>query len=493
MKLLSSPEATKKDERGLAVALALRYGAVTKAAWQARHDLVGPRLLADEAAFLPAALSLQATPVHPAPRRAAWVICGVFTAAIVWSLVGEIDIVATTSGHIVVSDHTKVVQPLEAGVVRRLLVKDGDSVKAGQPLLELDATSARADERSMAEQLAAATSDEWRCAALLAALAQPASRSAAFPAAMAEHSVLASGGNNAADERSRLQFEAEWQDIRAKFSKLDAERAQRAAEVATVNESIHKLQAVLPMARQREADINSLVQQGFMSGHAGQDRTRERVEQERDLVTAQARLAEAQAALREAEQERVAYQAESRRLLNDRLAAARLKREGLTQELSKVVQRAALTTLTAPVDGTVQQLAIHTEGGVVTPAQALMVIVPKDAAVTAQVDIDNKDIGFIAPGQEAVIKLETFPFSKYGTVSATVESVSADAVPDEKRGWIFPAVIRLRQTQLQIDERQVDLTPGMALSAEIKTGERRIFEYLWRPAKKALHDSLKER
>jgi hemolysin D len=152
-----------------------------------------------------------------------------------------------------------------------------------------------------------------------------------------------------------------------------------------------------------------------------------------------------------------------------------------------------LSHLVAPVDGTVQQVAVHTEGGVVTPAQVLMVIVPKDAQVTAEVVVDNKDIGFVGAGQSAAIKLETFPFTRYGTVPATVKSVVADAVNDDKRGAIFPAVLRLDQASIDVDGKRINLSPGMNVTAEIKTGERRVIEYLLSPARRAVGESLKER
>ena len=289
------------------------------------------------------------------------------------------------------------------------------------------------------------------------------------------------------------QLAAEWQDTTAKLAKLAAERARREAELATVRELIAKLEATLPIARQREADFKSLTEQGFMSGHAGQDRTRERIEQERDLATQKARLAEAQAALMETEQARAAYLAETQRSLSERQAQAALKRLQLTQERSKTEQRSRLTQLTAPVAGTVQQVAVHTEGGVVTPAQVLMVIVPKDAEVTAEVVVDNKDIGFINAGQDAVVKLETFPFTRYGTVDAKVKSVAADAVPDEKRGAIFPAVLMLQQTHLDVDGKRIALAPGMNLSAEVRTGSRRVISYLFDPVQRTATESLKER
>ena len=244
------------------------------------------------------------------------------------------------------------------------------------------------------------------------------------------------GEQTTASDQAQLQ--AEWSDISARLAKLAAEQARRQAEAVTVNELIRKLESTLPIARQREADFKSLQEQGFMSSHAGQDRTRERIEQESDLATQRARLAEAQAALAETRQARAAYLAETQRTLSERNALAMSKRQQLTQERSKTEQRARLAQLVAPVDGTVQQVAVHTEGGVVTPAQVLMVIVPKDAQVTAEVVVDNKDIGFVGAGQAAAIKLETFPFTRYGTVAATVKSVVADAVNDEKRGGDLP-------------------------------------------------------
>lgn len=401
------------------------------------------------------------------------VICALFVIALAWAILGRIDIVAVAPGRIVVSERTKTLQPLEAGVVRRVLVKDGDAVQAGQVLVELDATNAQADSASVQEQLDAASSDERRTVALLGAL-----RSQRVPS-------VAPG--------DRLQFQAEWQDITARLARLAAERARRDAELATVRELIAKLEATLPISRQREADFRSLTDQGFVSGHAGQDRMRERIEQERDLATQRARLAEAQAALVETEQTRLAYLAETQRALSERQAQANLKRQQLTQERSKTEQRSRLTQLTAPVAGTVQQVAVHTEGGVVTPAQVLMVIVPKDAEVTAEVVIDNKDIGFVHAGQVAAIKLETFPFTRYGTVEARVKSVTGDAVNDDKRGAIFPAMLSLGQTGIDVDGKRVNLSPGMNVTAEIKTGRRRVIDYLLSPVQRVANESLGER
>ncbi|MEO5669225.1 MAG: HlyD family type I secretion periplasmic adaptor subunit, partial [Ramlibacter sp.] len=348
-----------------AIELMARYRAIFSAAWQARAELAGPNRLADEAAFLPAALSLQASPVHPAPRRLAYAIMALFVCALLWASFGKIDIVAVAPGRIVVSERTKLVQPLERSVVKSVLVKDGDLVRAGQPLVELDPTVASADSATAGDQFKAAESDVIRARALLGALgsAGTAVRGESAPKAIyparwkAEDTVAA-----------QAQLNAEWNDITAKLAKLASEGNRRQAEVMTVREMVAKLESTVPLARQREEDFKKLTEQGFMASHAGQDRMRERIEQERDLATQKARLLEAQAALRESESTRAAFLAEVRRAVRDREAQSDLKRQQASQEQAKATQRERLTVLTAPVSGTVQQLAIHTAGGVVTEA-----------------------------------------------------------------------------------------------------------------------------
>ncbi len=510
-------------QRHPAFDLLARYQAIVGAAWTHRAELAGPKRLADEAAFLPAALSLQDTPVHPAPRRFAFGIIALFTIALVWSIVGKVDIVAIAPGRIIVSERTKLIQPLEASVVRRVLVKDGDTVQAGQVLVELDPTIANAEKLSVQEQLNASQSEMLRTAALLQRLAQPVTNPRILlNKELLRHSGqglstdlavnLASNPGNKANPATQAQLQSEWADIAARLAKLDAEATRRSSEGATVKELIAKLQATLPLAQAREADFKRLVGEGFISSHATQDKTRERIELERDLATQQARLVEANAALAETQQAKAAYKADTQRQLNDRNALATSKLQQLTQESAKATQREKQTTLTAPVSGTVQQLAVHSVGGVVTPAQPLMVIVPGGAdgkgdgkdggGITAEVMIANQDIGFVYAGQMAEVKLETFPYTRYGTIKATVAIVTADAVMDDRKGAdgksipagaVYPATLTLSQKDMLIDGKRVNLTPGMAVTAEIKTGQRRVIEYLLSPVQRAGSESLRER
>jgi hemolysin D len=472
----TSPRSQSAPPPHPAADLLRRYAAVFRAAWQHRHELAGPARLADEHAFLPAALSLQETPVHPAPRRAALALCLLFAIALAWAALGQIDIVAVAQGRIVVSQRSKQIQPLEASVVKAIHVKDGDHVPQGQLLIELDGTAPQADHNRVQQEHAAAQGEAQRTQALLDALVQ------GRPPNVAQMA-----------EVERAQLHSEWADITAHLANLEAQARQRQAELATASQAVHKLQTTLPLARQREQDIQGLSDQGFVAGHAGQDRARERIELEQDLATAQARHAEIQAAVEQAQRAQAAYRAETQRTLRERLTQAGLKVAQLLEEAAKTTQRTQLTKLTAPVAGTVQQLAVHTTGGVVTPAQVLLVLVPDDAEVTADVVLENKDVGFVNEGQEAEIKLETFPFTRYGTVPARVTAITADAVLDEKRGAIFPATLRLERATLEVDGRVIRLAPGMNLTAEIKTGRRRVIDYLLSPVRQAVGESLRER
>ena len=346
------------------------------------------------------------------------------------------------------------------------------------------------------------------------AKAHSTSRSTATPQLPAEATATDSGLSPQELALARQQLDAEWRDIQAQRAKLSADVDAKQAELDTVREQIAKLKATLPLAQKREADFNTLVAQGFMSQHAGEDRTRARIEMEQDLATQRAHREEIKAAIAQAEQARAAWQADTLKSLHERHAKADNQAQQLRAEGAKASQRERLTTLLAPVDGTVQQLAIHTAGGVVTPAQVLLVVVPDQAQVTAEVTLENKDVGFVNLGQDAEIKLETFPYTRYGTVAAKVTTITADAVmqpagpqtspfaqgvtreakqAEPSGGAVFPATLTLAQHTIDIDGKPIRLAPGMNLTAEIKTGQRRVIEYLLSPVQSYAKEALRER
>ena len=456
----------KSTMRQAILDLLKRYGAVFRHAWRERKGLDPRPRLPHEAQFLPAALELQETPVSPAPRIAMWLILCFALMAFLWAIFGHMDVVATAHGKIVPNDRTKVIQPIETATVTAIRVSDGQSVIAGDVLIELDATTAKADSARLGNDLTTSRLQAARARAMLAAIAS------GKPPALERMPDMEVG--RLAQEQRLL--DGQYSEYQAKLARIDADVARREAELASTREIVRKLEQTAPIARQRAQDFKDLVEKNFISKHGYLEKEQARIEQEADLATQRSRLKELSASLQEARSQRIALAAETRRIALDSLNEAEQKATGFSNELVKSDSRGKLMTLTAPVDGTVQQLAVHTVGGVVTPAQPLMVIVPKDNPIEVEAFVENKDIGFVNPGQAAVVKIETFPFTKYGTIDARVIQVSNDAVSDEKRGLIFPARVNLERATIQVENKTVNLSPGMAVTVEVKTSQRREIE-----------------
>jgi hemolysin D len=282
-------------------------------------------------------------------------------------------------------------------------------------------------------------------------------------------------------------------EVSAKQSRLEAETTKREAELRSTEALVRKLEQTVPIAKQRAQDFRNLVDQEFVSKHGHLEKEQARIEQEADLANLRSRLKEIEAALREARGQRAELLAETRRVSLDSITDGQQKVTALEQDLLKADSRGKLMRLTSPVDGTVQQLVVHTVGGVVTPAQPVMVIVPRDNPLEVEAFLENKDIGFVKPNQDAEVKIETFQYTKYGTIHAKVTSVSHDAINDEKRGLIYSTRVKMDKAHINVDGTPVSLSPGMAVSVEIKTGKRRVIEYFLSPLMQHTSESLRER
>ena len=461
-----------------------RYTAVFKAAWSVRDTLDPPKRSADELAFLPAHLELTDTPVSPASRWIMRAIMVFFAVALLWACIGQLEIVAVAPGKTVVGSRTKVIQPLEAGVVKRILVQDGQAVKAGDLLIELDATAAEADYAKAGEALVAAKLAELRLASLADAYRQN-----QLPE-LATNPGLPEARYTAERDLATSQFQA----YRARRGNLQAGLSQRQAELATVDALIPPLQENARIATQRAEDYARLLKEGnYVGRHDYLLREQERIAAERDLAAQRRRRVELQAAIRGAVEELQVLETDARQQTLDALRQAREQVGQYQPEVAKTEQRDKLMQLRAPVDGTVQQLAVHTVGGVVTPAQALMAVVPSEETLEVEATVLNKDIGFVRAGQRATVKVESFPYTRYGYLEGEVRSVSHDAAQDERLGLVFPARVKLQNAALVIDGVRVQLTPGMNLSVEIKTGKRRVIDYLLSPLQTHADEAMRER
>lgn len=459
-----------------------RYASVFRAAWAIRHQLDAPQRLAQELAFLPANLELVETPIHPAPNWAMRIIVALALIILLISLFGKLDIVATAKGKLIPNERIKVIQPAITGVVRQIAVHDGQRVKQGDPLLILDTTQAAAD------------ADNAHASKVDAALAVARSQ-ALLDAQQHDHApVVATVAGASADDYQQAQHYADglYREYQDKWASAQAELAKRQGELDSTVHEIEKLQATAPLTRQTANDYKGLAAGKYVANTDYLEKEQAAQEQEHELDAQRSHRQQLAAAVVEQRAEIAATTSQFRRQQLDEIDKASQQLTQSKNDETKAQTRQGMLTLTAPVAGTVQQLAAHTLGGVVTAAQAVMEIVPDDS-VEVEANIENKDIGFVKVGQDATVKIEAFPYTRFGYLKGRVISVSNDAAQDKKLGLVFAAHIKLPTNQFRVNDKLVDLTPGMEVTTEIKTGTQSVAHYFLDPLVQTAQESMRER
>jgi hemolysin D len=455
-----------------------------------------------ETAFLPAALEVVETPPSPIGRAIGVTIIALFCIALAWASFGKVDIVATAPGRIIVNGRAKLIQPAEAGVVRAIRVRDGAMVKAGDVLIELDPTITAAEFDHVKSDWIAAQLDIARLRAALAPddpIGQFAPPAGASPEAIEMH---------------RQYLKSQTTEHLAKLSEIDKQLAQKEAERETIAATVAKFDATIPLLQERVDVRKYLYERAIGSKITYLSDAEELVGQQHDLLVQQSRLREAEAAAASLTQAKSKLEAEYRRTLFEDLSKAEQRAAGLAQDVIKAEQKTKLQILTAPVDGVVQQLAVHTIGGVVTPAQTLAAVVSLNPDFEIEAMVSNRDIGFVNPGQRVAIKVDTFNFTRYGLLHGRILSISRDAITRDRRDdgvrdqssgaenvssepkgqeLVYAARVSLDRNAMEIEGRSVQLSPGMAVTIEIKTGSRRIISYLLSPLTRYNQEVLRER
>lgn len=436
-----------------------RYREVWGHFWSHRHELTLPELKAHEAEFMPAALSIQTQPVSPAGRWVARILMLLILVLFIWSVLGHIDIIVNAQGKIIPGGYTKTISSVEVASVRALNVEEGQAVKAGDVLIELD-TRASDSERDKSEgERQTAWLQAERSRRLLNAIDNGQAPKLNAP------ELQSQGVAAARIQDAQQHLQDQWRDYQAKLIRLSGE--------------IARYSQALPLAAQRAKDYAELAKSNDVSQHAWFEKEQARIDLEGQLA--------------EAKHQKLSLIAETRKNAQDAMNEATRIVAASAQDVQKAAAHSELLRLSSPVDGTVQQLSVHTVGGVVPAAQPLMQIVPKQAMVEMEAFMENKDVGFVQAGQEAQVKVDAFEYTKYGTIAAKVSHVSQDAIQDEKKGLIYSVKVVLTQPTINVDGRAVPLSPGMSGSVEIKTGTRRVIEYVLAPLLQHGRESLHER
>lgn|SRR3990167_738523 len=464
------------------------YWAVFRDAWQNRGKLGDSTLQQQQREFLPGALEITQSPPSPIGRAIVWTLVTLFAIVIVWACFGQVDIVAVAEGKIIPSSQVKQIQPLEKGVIKQILVQEGDRVKAGDPLVELDRTLTAADQQRLEQDLVTQRLTALRLSQLSEWLQQ---------GRMDRPCRLPETPEQPAPEGERyVQAQLLAQncaDHAAQYRALQNQVQSRKAELLGTEAMILKLEGTLPLITKRATALKTLLDKKLGAEHEYLQLEQERIEAAQSLVAEHARAQQLHSAIRETEQQMKALNAQAQAKVLEQLTATRREVAAAVEELNKAQDLNAKQMLYSPVDGTVQQLAVNTVSGVVEPAQVLMLIVPSEEKLIVEVMLENKDIGFVRAGQRAEIKVHTFPFTKYGVIDAEVLNVGSDAITTEEQGLIYKVKLLMDKSTLWVDEREVQLIPGMAVSAEVKTGKRRLIEYVMAPLLRYKQESVRER
>ncbi len=431
-----------------------------------------------ELEFLPAALEVEESPPSPLGRAVLWTVVLVFVAAILWACFGSIDVVAVARGKLIPGDYSKVIQPLESGIVRAIHVRDGQEVSAGMLLIELDPTTSGAEHERLVKEHSASRVQISRLWALLdggRGFKAPGNADPAFVALQQQ------------------MFHDQWSEYESRREAAQLLVDQRRAAVAGTQADIERLETTVPMMTERAEAFKKLLDGGYVARMQYLEIEEQRVTRVQALAMQRERIVQDRAALAEATKQLHALESEFKKSRLGELAEWETRATSLAQEVVKAAQRSEIQRLTAPVDGVVQQLAVHTVGGVVTPAQPLLVIVPREQSLEVEAWVENKDVGFVAPGQRVEVKLDTFPFTRYGTISGRITVVSQDAVQVDKVGLVYAARASVDRSAIEVDGVAVPLLAGMATSVEIKTGERRLIEFFLSPFTRHAREALRER
>ena len=512
------------------------YCRVIRSEWKHRHDEPLSDRKRGESDFLPAMLEIQETPPHPMAKVTMWLIVLLFIIAIAWMVLGTLDIVVTATGKILPDNRIKIVQAAQNGIVEDIFVKDGTPVKAGDNLLSLDKTLSDADEISIKSQLSAMRL-EAQMTRLLASQ-EPPDRAPQL-------STVSEISDIDADEtaRQQLALESLFYEQKSRIHQLQGEitalkkdliieeqgeidaRQQMENErqlmryrLQTERHQEEKLSALLPIAKSEYESFEQLHEEKIVSRIQMQQSQEKYISLQQDLQYRKGQLSqiEAESAARQLEhrqksrqyghrakslREQIANREQALRVEHNRFRREMRERHNtavrniveLEQNMVKAKQAEHYHRIVAPVNGIVQQLAIHTRGAVVQAGQALLVIVPEKRVLEMEAFIQNKDIGFVHTGQAVEIKIDAFPYTKYGLIDGEISHISADAIEDEKLGLVYQARIKLHETTLIVEGKEKPLASGMSAVAEVKTGERRIIEFFMSPLIQHGKESLKER
>jgi hemolysin D len=449
----------------------------------AKHDL-GPR--EDALAFAADIERVEHASASPLPRLVLHLLLALIVALFAWMYFGRLDVVAVAQGKLVPQNALKIVQPAEAGIVREILVREGESVEEGQVLARMDTRIAEADTRLLGAELQRKHLQVRRIDAELTGKALE-RRSDDPPELLAQ-----------VDAQLQARRQAHWDALGAE----QALRARAQHDLGSASEVAAKLEQTTPIYREQERVWDQLAREGFAGRLMALERSRSRIEAEQDLKAQVRNIEGLKATIQQSEKRVSQIQSSYRQQLHAERAEAESAWQKLKQESAKQQHRQSLLELKAPHAGIVKDLATHTPGTVVAPGTILLTLVPQGEPLLAEVWVSNADAGFVQAAQPARIKFVSYPFQRFGLMDGRVRLVSADAQDQaatvqggtrQLQELAYRTLIELDADALLFESQRLELAPGMGVTAEVHIGSRSVLEYLLSPIRKVSAQAARER
>ncbi len=429
----------------------------------------------DKNRFKPHLAEIEDSPVSPLGRKILWTIILFITFAVIWLFVGKTDVVVSARAEVIPIGNVKVLQALSGGAIKKIYIKEGDSIKKGEPLIEIDPTVEESNIESKKANASLLTLEVQKLQSLVY-----------------ETSFMPPSDVNTATAMLVMgMYRSEKESLESEILQLDEQIRQIQKQISVLKIKKQRANEMYHMGLLEERRMKSVLD--IIAKNDYYRVKKENAGYRNDMNSKSYEISGLQDKLSELDMKKISVSKNFKNRLYTALTQKTKELTALRSEIEMIAFKKQKQIISSPVDGVVAKLAINTLGGVVSPAEKLMTIIPKGVPMQIKATVENKDIGFIKKGMDAVIKIDTYDYQKYGFYNAKVEKISVNAIEDEKLGLVYEVLIKPETTFLEVDGEKRYLTPGMSATAELKVGERRIIEFFIYPLIKYYNEGISVR
>lgn len=430
----------------------------------------------DRHEFRPLLVEIEERPTSPLGRGLLWAILAFMVIATLWLFLAKIDVVVTARGKVIPSGEIKVLQPIETGVIGSISVIEGDYVTKGQILMEIDPSVTDTNLDSKLKNLELLNVEMARLTALV-------KNEEFYPSKITNDKNLLSTQKLIYDTK-RSGYHQQLQLVTQQINQVDSQKK-------SITENIDRVKKLSDSAiarTERLFEVRDLItQEEYESAR------KDVIEYEEQTLVKEHEVNELDSKQTELIEQILFITQDYKNKLLEELTEKRKEATMLQVEIKSIQFKQSKQRLISPVDGYIGKLHVHTVGGVVTPAEKLITVIPKDAPLIIKATVLNQDSGFIKKGMQTAVKIDTFDFQKYGMIHGVVSHKADDSIDDEKLGPVYEIYIEPKEHFLTVNSEKVFLRSGMSVTAEMKVGKRRVIEFFLYPLIKYLDEGMSVR